>query len=72
MARAAIAGKFAGITAGRTVIEANTYIGNAPDIRVKAIDERYSAGMSEFFGIMWCSALFLLPSFAVITPALFT
>jgi Na+/H+ antiporter NhaD/arsenite permease-like protein len=46
---------------------ANTYIGNAPNFMVKAIAEEAGVRMPSFFGYMVWSAIFLLPSFALVT-----
>jgi Na+/H+ antiporter NhaD/arsenite permease-like protein len=60
------------ISAGAVFMGANTYIGNAPNFMVKSIAERQGVRMPGFFGYMGWSALFLLPSFALITMLFFT
>jgi len=46
---------------------ANTYIGNAPNLMVKAIAEDRGVKMPSFFGYMVWSCGILLPLFAVMT-----
>ena len=60
------------ISAGAVFMGANTYIGNAPNFMVKSIAERRGVRMPSFFGYMGWSALFLLPTFALITKVFFT
>ncbi len=55
------------ISAGAVFMGANTYIGNAPNFMVKAIAEEAGVRMPSFFGYMVWSAIFLLPSFALVT-----
>jgi Na+/H+ antiporter NhaD/arsenite permease-like protein len=55
------------ISAGAVFMGANSYIGNAPNFMVKAIAEHAGVRMPSFFGYMAWSALFLLPSFALIS-----
>jgi Na+/H+ antiporter NhaD/arsenite permease-like protein len=60
------------ISAGAVFMGANTYIGNAPNFMVKSIAERQGVAMPSFFGYMGWSALFLLPTFALVTKVFFT
>jgi Na+/H+ antiporter NhaD/arsenite permease-like protein len=60
------------ISAGAVFMGANTYIGNAPNFMVKSIAERHGVQMPSFFGYIGWSALFLLPTFALITKLFFT
>ena len=46
---------------------ANSYIGNAPNMMVKAIAEHRGIAMPSFFGYMMWSTLILLPLFAIMT-----
>jgi Na+/H+ antiporter NhaD/arsenite permease-like protein len=46
---------------------ANSYIGNAPNLMVKAIAEDRGLRMRSFFGYMVWSCGILLPLFAVMT-----
>jgi Na+/H+ antiporter NhaD/arsenite permease-like protein len=46
---------------------ANTYIGNAPNLMVKAIAEDRGVKMPSFFGYMAWSVGILLPLFLVVT-----
>ncbi len=68
----ALATTLLAISAGAVFMGANTYIGNAPNFMVKSIAERHGVRMPSFFGYMGWSALFLLPSFALITIVFFT
>jgi Na+/H+ antiporter NhaD/arsenite permease-like protein len=60
------------ISAGAVFMGANSYIGNAPNFMVKSIAERHGVAMPSFFGYMGWSAVFLLPTFALITLVFFT
>jgi Na+/H+ antiporter NhaD/arsenite permease-like protein len=60
------------ISAGAVFMGANTYIGNAPNFMVKSIAERQGVRMPSFFGYIGWSALFLLPTFGLITMVFFT
>jgi len=55
------------ISAGAVFMGANTYIGNAPNLMVKAIAEDRGVKMPSFFGYMAWSVGILLPLFAVMT-----
>jgi Na+/H+ antiporter NhaD/arsenite permease-like protein len=57
----------AAISAGAVFMGANTYIGNAPNLMVKAIAESRGVRMPGFFGYMLWSGLVLLPLFVVVT-----
>jgi Na+/H+ antiporter NhaD/arsenite permease-like protein len=72
MLQGALATTLLAISAGAVFMGANTYIGNAPNFMVKSIAERHGVRMPSFFGYMGWSALFLLPSFALITIVFFT
>ena len=62
-----LAPTLAAISAGAVFMGANTYIGNAPNLMVKAIAEDRGVDMPSFFGYMAWSAGILLPLFALIT-----
>ncbi|MGN5479413.1 sodium:proton antiporter [Cupriavidus basilensis] len=51
------------ISAGAVFMGANTYIGNAPNLMVKAIAEDRGLRMPSFFGYMLWSGSILLPLF---------
>ncbi len=55
------------ISAGAVFMGANSYIGNAPNLMVKAIAEDRGVAMPSFFGYMAWSCGILLPIFAVVT-----
>ncbi|RZL92944.1 MAG: sodium:proton antiporter [Variovorax sp.] len=57
----------AAISAGAVFMGANTYIGNAPNMMVKAIAESRGVRMPSFFGYMLWSGVFLLPLFVLST-----
>jgi len=57
----------AAISAGAVFMGANTYIGNAPNLMVKAIAEHSGVRMPGFFGYMAWSGCVLLPLFLVMT-----
>ena len=61
------AATLAAISAGAVFMGANTYIGNAPNLMVKAIAEDRGVAMPSFFGYMAWSACILLPLFAFMT-----
>jgi Na+/H+ antiporter NhaD/arsenite permease-like protein len=46
---------------------ANSYIGNAPNLMVKAIAEERGVKMPSFFGYMAWSGAVLIPLFLVLT-----
>ncbi len=55
------------ISAGAVFMGANTYIGNAPNLMVKAIAEDRGVKMPSFFGYMAWSVGILVPLFVVVT-----
>jgi len=63
----ALAPTLAAISAGAVFMGANTYIGNAPNLMVKAIAEDRGVRMPSFFGYMAWSGAVLLPLFVVMT-----
>ncbi|GAB2464290.1 sodium:proton antiporter [Comamonas humi] len=63
----ALAPTLAAISAGAVFMGANTYIGNAPNLMVKAIAESRGVPMPSFFGYMAWSCGVLLPLLAIIT-----
>lgn len=63
----ALAPTLAAISAGSVFMGANTYIGNAPNLMVKAIADDRGVKMPSFFGYMAWSGAILLPLFVVMT-----
>ena len=61
----------AAISAGAVFMGANTYIGNAPNLMVKAIAEDRGVRMPSFFGYMLWSCGILVPLFGVMTLLFF-
>jgi len=61
------AATLAAISAGSVFMGANTYIGNAPNLMVKAIAEDRGVKMPSFFGYMLWSCGILVPLFIVMT-----
>jgi len=61
------ASTLAAISAGSVFMGANTYIGNAPNLMVKAIAEDRGVRMPGFFGYMAWSGAVLIPLFIVMT-----
>jgi Na+/H+ antiporter NhaD/arsenite permease-like protein len=57
----------AAVSAGSVFMGANSYIGNAPNLMVKAIAEDRGVQMPSFFGYMAWSFGILVPLFAVMT-----
>jgi Na+/H+ antiporter NhaD/arsenite permease-like protein len=57
----------AAISAGAVFMGANTYIGNAPNLMVKAIAEERGVKMPSFFGYMLWSGGILVPLFVLVT-----
>jgi Na+/H+ antiporter NhaD/arsenite permease-like protein len=55
----------AAISAGSVFMGANTYIGNAPNLMVKAIVEDRGVKMPSFFGYMLWSGCILIPLFVI-------
>ena len=68
----ALAPTLVAISAGAVFMGANTYIGNAPNLMVKAIAEDRGVKMPSFFGYMVWSVGILVPLFAVMTWFWFT
>ena len=61
----------AAISAGAVFMGANSYIGNAPNLMVKAIAESRGIRMPSFFGYMAWSSAILLPLFVLVTLIFF-
>jgi Na+/H+ antiporter NhaD/arsenite permease-like protein len=66
-----LAGTLLAISAGAVYMGANTYIGNAPNLMVKAIAEARGVRMPSFFGYIGWSAICLTPPFALVGWAFF-
>ena len=62
-----LATTLAAISAGSVFMGANSYIGNAPNMMVKAIAEERGVKMPSFFGYMLWSGGILVPLFVVMT-----
>ena len=62
-----LAPTLAAISAGAVFMGANTYIGNAPNLMVKAIAENRGLKMPSFFGYMAWSFCILIPLFVIMT-----
>jgi len=62
-----LAPTLAAVSAGAVFMGANTYIGNAPNLMVKAIAEDRGISMPGFFGYMAWSGAVLVPLFIVMT-----
>ncbi|MFC7513487.1 sodium:proton antiporter [Herbaspirillum sp. GCM10030257] len=62
-----LAGTLAAISCGAVFMGANSYIGNAPNMMVKAIAEERGIKMPSFFGYMAWSCMVLVPLFIVMT-----
>jgi len=62
-----LAPTLAAISAGAVFMGANTYIGNAPNLMVKAIAEDRGVKMPSFFGYMAWSGAVLIPLFIAMT-----
>ncbi len=62
-----LASTLAAVSAGSVFMGANTYIGNAPNLMVKAIAEHRGIRMPGFFGYMVWSLTVLVPLFALMT-----
>lgn len=63
----ALAPTLVAISAGAVFMGANSYIGNAPNLMVKAIAEDRGVRMPSFFGYMLWSGGILVPLFIVMT-----
>jgi Na+/H+ antiporter NhaD/arsenite permease-like protein len=61
----------AAISAGAVFMGANTYIGNAPNLMVKAIAEHLGVKMPGFLGFMLWSGAVLMPAFLLLTVIFF-
>ncbi|MES2282876.1 MAG: sodium:proton antiporter [Pseudomonadota bacterium] len=62
-----LAPTLAAISAGAVFMGANSYIGNAPNLMVKAVAEDRGIRMPGFFGYMAWSCVVLLPLFIIMT-----
>ena len=62
-----LAPTLAAISAGAVFMGANTYIGNAPNLMVKAVAEDRGVKMPSFFGYMAWSCGVLIPLFIIVT-----
>ena len=62
-----LAGTLAAVSCGAVFMGANSYIGNAPNLMVKAIAEERGIRMPSFFGYMAWSCVVLVPLFIVMT-----
>lgn len=62
-----LASTLAAISCGAVFMGANSYIGNAPNLMVKAIAEERGIKMPSFFGYMAWSCAVLVPLFIVMT-----
>jgi Na+/H+ antiporter NhaD/arsenite permease-like protein len=62
-----LAPTLAAISAGAVFMGANTYIGNAPNLMVKAIAEDRGVKMPSFFGYMLWSGGILVPLFVIMS-----
>ena len=62
-----MASTLAAISAGAVFMGANSYIGNAPNLMVKAIAEDRGIKMPSFFGYMVWSFCILIPLFVIMT-----
>ena len=61
----------AAISCGAVMMGANTYIGNAPNLAVRAVAEHSGLRMPSFFGYMGYSVCILVPIFAIVTVVFF-
>ncbi|MBC7608155.1 MAG: sodium:proton antiporter [Polaromonas sp.] len=62
-----LAPTLAAISAGAVFMGANSYIGNAPNMMVKAVAEERGVKMPSFFGYMAWSGAVLIPLFLIMT-----
>ena len=62
-----LAPTLAAISAGAVFMGANSYIGNAPNLMVKAVAEDRGVKMPSFFGYMAWSCGVLIPLFIIVT-----
>jgi Na+/H+ antiporter NhaD/arsenite permease-like protein len=65
--RTTLATTLAAVSAGAVFMGANSYIGNAPNLMVRAIAEERGIHMPSFFGYMGWSCAVLIPLFIVMT-----
>ena len=63
----AMAPTLAAISAGAVFMGANSYIGNAPNLMVKAVAEDRGIRMPGFFGYIAWSGAVLIPLFIIMT-----
>lgn len=66
-----LATTLAAISCGSVFMGANSYIGNAPNMMVKAIAEERGIRMPTFFGYMGWSCVVLIPVFILMTVIFF-
>ncbi|MDB5731601.1 MAG: putative transrane protein [Variovorax sp.] len=66
-----LAPTLAAISAGAVFMGANTYLGNAPNLMVKAIAESRGVRMPGFFGYMGWSLVCLMPLFVLVSFVFF-
>jgi Na+/H+ antiporter NhaD/arsenite permease-like protein len=62
-----LAPTLAAISAGAVFMGANSYIGNAPNLMVKAVAEQLGVKMPSFFGYMAWACGVLIPLFIAVT-----
>ena len=62
-----LAGTLAAISMGAVYMGALTYIGNAPNLMVRAIARNAASQMPSFFGYMLWGAAVLMPLFLLLT-----
>ena len=62
-----LAATLAAVSAGAVFMGAITYIGNAPNLMVKAVAEDRGVKMPSFFGYMAWSCCILIPLFIIMT-----
>ena len=66
-----LAGTLAAISCGAVFMGANSYIGNAPNLMVKAIAEERGIRMPSFFGFIGWACVVLLPLFVIMSLIFF-
>ncbi len=59
------------VSCGSVFMGANTYIGNGPNLMVRAVAEEVGVRMPSFFAYLLYSGLILLPVFGLITLLFF-
>jgi Na+/H+ antiporter NhaD/arsenite permease-like protein len=62
-----LAPTLAAISAGAVFMGANSYIGNAPNMMVKAVAQDSGVNMPSFLGYMVWSFVVLMPLFVIMT-----